>query len=103
MFHLDDFWHGPEDDEDDAAIPDPFGSRSRPRFVLVIVTRTARELVEDLEAACFRLNSVKCTAAAADAYGELCLRRKALYQYLEHLEKGVGLTRNRDSAVLRFD
>ena len=77
------------------------GSSSKRRFPCVIVSRSAYEIIQDLEAAWCRFNAATNAEAIGNAYAELCQRRKELYEQIEKLETGL-LDAHADVVILRF-
>lgn len=73
-------------------------------FSLIKVTKFGYELVQDLEAAHYHFAATDehDPQAVGDAYAVLCLRRKALYNYLEYLERFLP-NQSEPRTSLRFD
>lgn len=76
-----------------------------PNFRSTIVTEFACELVRDLEGSMYALFAAPAEDqnAVNDAYGRVCQQRKALYNYIESLERGIQPMRSEPRTSLRFD
>lgn len=70
-----------------------------------VVTEFAVELVRDLEGAMCALFAAPAEdqQAVNDCYARVCQQRKALYNYIESLERGIEPLRSEPRTRLRFD
>lgn len=78
---------------------------SKKLFPQIQVTTLAYELVQDLEAAHYAFSATpkEDEDKVAYAYAVLCYRRKALYNYIESLERGNTPTPYETRTAVRFD